>query len=278
MSTPHSFIASFLRTRLSILVSVAVIILISFSCKHAAAQIVTSQTPTSSEKQAQMFDPFWTPRTVRDEKALKIIQKAASLMVSPSMATAGCTITASQVTTSTKGSSVSETVAWTVSGTEYVEDRRTDANNVIYNTNKGAPFLSHNGQQRSIPPHIAASLFSPSLAFRFLALRLNDPSYSFEYRGSTTIGSEPVSVVLLISRETRAIARATHQEWYFSESTGLPVRISYRLADIHNPAITVEAIADLSGYRSACGSLVPASASITTGGTAQTLLTITSIQ
>jgi hypothetical protein len=141
----------------------------------------------------------------------------------------------------------------------------------------GQPVDSQGGITMKVPRHVAFSCAAVHLPGIILAAQLNNVGYSFKFVEITTLnGQAAVHIQSALTSDPVASA-LTLQDWYFDPSSGLPLRVDYRVAtspDLLNPGIVSMQFAN---FQSVSGILVPFRLSETGLAGEQDVVTITSV-
>jgi len=111
-----------------------------------------------------------------------------------------------------------------------------------------------------------------------LVKELQDPNYSFQYLGVKSLQGISVEVLSTSSQSTHIDSIVTPQTWYFDTTSGLPVRIEYRLFDNKYLSRYETAAVDLSEYRIIGGIQYPFQAVRWSEGSKRGTVTTVSVQ
>jgi len=96
--------------------------------------------------------------------------------------------------------------------------------------------------------------------------------------GTTTLGTQTVTVVKTVSQSTRDDTRVTPQTWYFDGASNLPVRIEYRLTDQTIQSRFLPIALNLSSYQAVSGVLYPDNVVVWINGAQIEVLHLVSVQ
>ena len=137
---------------------------------------------------------------------------------------------------------------------------------------------STNGTVRTLPAQITLALYPVHLPAVVLSVFLANPNYTI------TLGS-PVQVDgvnanhITVSINTDPVSQAqTPEDWYFDPSSGLPLRVEFRLADAMDALQYTTGAADLANYQSVGGVLTPLLITNTENSVIVSTATITPVQ
>lgn len=208
--------------------------------------------------------PPWTPQPVRDAQAVQIVQAAINAL--------GGAQAIGQVQSCIVQTQVSANAGlpggqgtWTVSGSEFRSDFPYTQGTATVATGHGHPFSTLNGTTTALPISVAQAWFVPFLASSVLLNEFQTQTYSLQYKGTGTVGTEAVSIVRISSQATWLGSVVAVQNWYFDGSTGLPIQVDYRLPDVRYPTRHTVARVNLSAYQPVSGVLYPFQASKSIG-------------
>jgi hypothetical protein len=230
------------------------------------------QRPTSPSK------AIWTPHPIQDPRAVQVVQASISAM--GGAATIGqiqTWIVQGQVQPAPGGPLPGGSMTWEVSGAESKTSFTGGQTTVVQASGHGQPFRVENGTSHSILPHMQRASFFPMLVATMLLKELQDANYSIEYKGTATVGSEPVTIIRTTSQASVSDTWVTPQDWYFSNNTNLPVQVEHRFPDPQRMARFGTGIEQLSGYQPISGVLCPTQVSLSTGGIPIYVVTVSSV-
>jgi len=234
---------------------------------------------TSSQSQGATIDPSWVTHPIRDPQAVQTVQASVTAMGGAELISQiQSYIVQGQVQRVSVTNNPSGTIVWTVAGTESRSDYPSAQGTATLASGHGNGFQNANGTITKVPPHIFRSLFVPALVASVLLRELQDSNYSVQNGGTSTIGSEPVTIIKTSSQATRMESMVTPQTWYFDSGTKLPVRVEYREPDPKILSRGVHASYDLSGYEPIQGVLYPLKAIKSIDQHQNAVLQVSSIQ
>jgi hypothetical protein len=236
--------------RLPALASFIVVSLFSVtSTQIVVAQIPTPMLPTAATSGG-------TP--IRDPQALAVVQRSIqSLGGSAHLGQLQDCVVRAQVEPLDGSGITSGSLIWTKSGAEFRSDFPTAKGTATVATGHGKPFRKTEGEVKTVPKHVLRALFVPAFVSFALLAELDTPTYSIEYVSPGTVGAEAVTIVKTYSDATPLDSVVTPQTWYFDNTTGLPLRVEYRLPDHYFPSKYLVDSVDLSDYRLVSGILYP---------------------
>jgi hypothetical protein len=113
-------------------------------------------------------------------------------------------------------------------------------------------FVLPDGTARPAP--MIHSHFVPALVGLILLKESQDPDFSLQYGGQSTLDSKPVTVVVIVF--SAGPIQFPSQIWYF-DSTNLPVQVDFRLPAEIGARQSPYGIVAFSDYRSVSGVLYP---------------------
>jgi hypothetical protein len=239
-----------------------------------------SNPPMSPPTSTATMPPLpWTPPpTVRDPQAIAVVQTSINAMGgAAAIAQVQNLVVNMQADESSAGGAAGPLVL-TVSGTEFRSDFQGPNGVVTLSTGNGTPYRTNQGATKKVSQWVTRAQFSPVLIASILTNEFQNPNYSFQFKGNSTLGSNSVVVIATVSQASKVDSQVTPQTWYFDSSTGLPVRVEYRLPDNGRSKFFLTGAADISGYQSVAGVLYPFQASLSVGTKSLGTRTVTSVQ
>jgi len=121
----------------------------------------------------------------------------------------------------------------------------------------GNPGLLSNGHTKNFNPWSATARLPVHLPAMILTGLLANANCSIASAGQTTINGR-AAIQIHFHIDTDIVQQTLSiQDWYFDPSTGLPLRVEYRIPDTFNPTIFIGASADFSDFRPVQGILFP---------------------
>lgn len=216
-----------------------------------AAIVATAQQPLSPTVQAPKRDP----------QALAAIQNAISMLGGPALSQVRDASVQGNIQVlsgpSVESASVVWEDAWGKGVTAFRRESHVGGSVSVLLSNSGQPVDLQDGITTKVPQHIGFSCAAIHLPGIILAAQLNNPGYSFQFMGTTALNGLP-AIHIQSALSTDPIASALSlQDWYFDSSSGLPLRVDYRIAnspDLMNPGI---ASMQFANFQSVSGILVP---------------------
>lgn len=224
--------------------------------------LIASISPSLSA-QVAMWPPVppysnLTAPPVRDAKAEALVQSAITAMggAGPIGQIQNWQVQAQVIDTANSGK-FSGTVLWQQAGLEFRMQSSTASGTSAIVTGHGKPAAIVNGTAKALGGHVTRALFVPVLLGALLLQEFQNPNYSIESSGTSTVNSQSVVIVTIACRTSQTDAMVTPQTWYFSTSSGLPVRVEYRIPSAGGPRLYVAAAHDFSNYQNVSGVLYP---------------------
>lgn len=233
-------------------------------------------TKTQTDSHAPLVtlaDPFWKPNITRDPQAAELIQQALTAL-------GGEQLWGQVKSLQIEGhltNDATQHFLWQMSGADFRMLTENTAGHVEMNSGSGAPFRDNNGTSTPIAHRFAVSMFVPGAIGALLYRISNNPQYSLTYTGLSTIGGDEVKSVRVILQSTRLSSTTTVQTWHFSASSGLPIRIEFRLFDEHQWLAFTDSYYDLSDYSTFQGLTFPQVITTTVNQKQRASTTITSV-
>src|SRR5271169_4965638 len=210
---------------------------------------------------AQQSTPPTAQPPQRDTQALAAIQNAISMLGGPALSQVRDASIQGNIQilsgSSQQGVSVVWEDAWGKGVTAFRRESHVGGSVSVLISNSGQPVDLQDGITTKVPQHIGFSCAAIHLPGIILAAQLNNPAYSFQFMGTTALNGLP-AIHIQSALSTDPIASALSvQDWYFDSSSGLPLRVDYRIAnspDLMNPGI---ASMQFANFQSVSGILVP---------------------
>jgi hypothetical protein len=247
------------------------------------AQQPFSPSPSQSASQMSMTPngpaTTWVPHPIRDPQALGIVQASiAALGGAAAIEQLQTFVVQANIVPSPGSSAMAGTAVWTVAGGEFRSDYTSGQDTTTVGSGHGRPFGSLNGTVQGLPNYIVRSSFAPTLAASILLKEFQDPNYSIQFVGASTLGAESVVVVRTSSQNNPMDSLVTPQTWYFDSASNLPVRIEHRLPDVKISTRFLITALDLGTYKNISRVLFPSQVARSIGGKPTETATVISIQ
>ena len=216
----------------------------------------------SSAVLAQTQQPSAGTNVQRDPQAVSVLQQAIVAMGTPKAVAQVQSVIVQGSSVPVSGSvdpsgTVTMEDSFSSQGHEFRDALQSGAATQIFASGHGIPGMNSHGRTKNFPPQMANARLPVHLPAIVLAQFLANTDCNLSFVGQATVnGQTAVQIHLHIDTD---IAQQTLsvQDWYFDPSTGLPLRVEYRLPDSTNPLFFVNAAADLSDYRPVQGVLFP---------------------
>jgi hypothetical protein len=211
-----------------------------------------------------------------DSAAIAVLNQAQSAMGATSIlsqfTSAECTGSIQAVNGST---SPSGTFVWKH---QFRAEFTSNGQTQILVSGPSGPALSTNGTLRSLPSQVTLAMYPIHLPAIVIGVFLANQNYIITLGSPKQINSTTANHVI-VSIGTDTVSQAqTPEDWYFDPTTGLPIRVEYRVADATDASQYTTAAADFSNYEAATGVLVPLSITNTEDGVAVTTTTLDPVQ
>ena len=242
-------------------------LLIVFTCLLAAAAIPVGQaaaTPSTA-----------TTLAVQDPQAIAVLQHAVSAL--GGQIAIGLVLDSVTKGTLTRPAGIigaAGDFTWETSGDEF---RYEHAGSPVLVSGHGRPALVSSGKAANLLGHVIVANFTMHLPAMVLWKRLQDPSYSMIVLADGEVNGRPVARVRLKSESDALTRELTSQLWFFDKISGLPLRVEYRLADVHNASKQSIGAVEFSGFRAVSGVLVPFGITRYVDGRQMASITLTSV-
>jgi hypothetical protein len=114
-----------------------------------------------------------------------------------------------------------------------------------------------NGKVSRINYHVARGNFPYYLPGLLLSRELANPNFTVKFVGSANIDGRQAIQIHLSDGSEKLASLVTPQEWYFDLSSGLPLRVEFRIPLNENAAAFIKGSYDFSDFRTVSGMLTP---------------------
>jgi len=167
---------------------------------------------------------------VRDQAAVQLVNQALNAMggvaawsgVTDSVVTGNCTAPSAQ-------GSASANFRWTVQGREYRYETDTDNAGPIYLSAHGRPAASGTAASLALVSEYQDRMLAYHLPALTLGHALADTSFGIRLVGQETLNGSAAIHVRIGQFVGYAKIQGSDQDWWFSPTTSLPLRVAYRL-------------------------------------------------
>jgi hypothetical protein len=141
----------------------------------------------------------------------------------------------------------------------------------------GSPAVRQGTRVKPLHPHVTFSALPYHLPAVLLSRELANSSYSIEMGESVIVAGKP-AVQVIFKNETGVVEKAqSEQRWDFDATSGLPVRIEYRLANTVNALDSIAGGVELSNYKVVDGVSIPFQIAVFEDGKPTSVATIASV-
>lgn len=238
-----------------------------------------SQQSGSTASSGNVSFPWPLEPIVRDPDAIAVVQASIDAMGGSAAIGSVSTCVVNGTLDAGPGAvNPSGTMLWETAGLETKSVFTGPNGTLIESSGDGHPFRVIQGVSQPMKPHLLRATFYPSFAPITLLRELQDPNYSVRIEGTTTVGSDDVTIVRLASEASPMDSWVTPQNWYFSSTTKLPVEVDRRLPDPKYPAKFGLEVDTMSNYQSSSGILFPTNFAFSIGGNMVKSVSVTSIK
>ena len=235
--------------------SKALFIAIVFSCLLAILPVTNGQTARMG------VHPEDAIATARDPGAIKGLEAAITAMGGPiawkNVQKASAT---GKTEFSADGAKHSAGIVWKDDWSqptlEYRREFQDGSDTGLLVSAHGSPGNAAGGKKEKVPARVSLGVSPLHLPAWVLSHQLADPRYSLQ----VITDKQNVPGVLHIRTSLRigtAEAILTPQDWYFDATSGLPLRVEYKVATISNPLRGLTAAMEFSDFREVSGVMVP---------------------
>lgn len=222
---------------------------------HRTLTVLSAVCLLSATAFAQSTSTGAPVQPTRDNKAVAVVQAAIAAFGTSATAQSFQAVAQVQAVGPT-GNQTASTVTWEMAGAEFRIAISDASSSSVLVTDHGNPSAIVDGATRSVPKHVTEAMFIPAFPGAILAREFQDQSYSIQFLGSQSLNGVACGIVRTLSM-TSPNSALTTQVWYFSNSTNLPVRVTYRSPADANPQLSVPETIDLSNYNSVSGGVYP---------------------
>jgi hypothetical protein len=222
-----------------------------------------------------------TQQPKRDAQAVSIISAAIQAMGGAQISQIRALDARGTVTAAAGSSSRSGTFVWrdqvTAQGFEFRKELQMAGATEVFLSGHGKPARVTGSKVEKIAAHVATATlpyYSPSVV---LSREFANSGYNFSVIGQSSVNGQPAAQ-LHLSIDTNDLGKSLGtQEWFFSASSGLPIRIIYRVPDTHDAARFEEVTTDFGDYRNVSGMLFPFAISTFRGAVPRNTITVNSL-
>jgi hypothetical protein len=198
------------------------------------------------------------PAVARDAQALATVQSAIAAMGGAG-AVAGIQDATVQGTIQDQPNDGSPTqnFSWMSSGTQFRSQITTSSGTRIYVSGNGSPVDQENGVNTPVPSFVAQANLPYEVPALVLLNELNNPNYTISYVGTQTINGNPAIHIRTCDDTDFTSSLVTPQEWYFDATSGLPVRVEYKLPQNTDAQHPLPLSIDFGNFKTVSGIFVP---------------------
>jgi len=201
--------------------------------------------------------PVAPPAPTRDAGALLAVSQAVGALGGSTVAQIADCIVYGTIQPINNSSARAGNFVWKTSGAEFHREFSDGTATQILVSGHGHPSLSENGKTSRLLRHVAQAIPPLYLPALVLAGQANDPRYTLTFLGPAAASGQ-AAIRLHTSLDSDAVsALVTPQEWYLDATTGLPLRVEYRVPDSLDAGKWEVGAVDFSDYRRVAGVSVP---------------------
>jgi hypothetical protein len=193
----------------------------------------------------------------RDPQALKIVQTAIHNLSATNSATAiqDCVLTGTSESDSNPD--LRKEFTWTIAGNEFRFDVKNSKGRGVFISGHGSPVNVSSGKTTKINYHVAKANVPYYIPGLLLSRELANPNFSVKFVGVAVVGGQKTIQAHLENGSDKLSSLVTPQDWYFDPSSGLPLRVEFRIPTNENAADWVKGVYDFSNFRSVDRVLTP---------------------
>jgi len=215
------------------------------------------------------------PAPARDPQAVALLQAAINAM-------GGQAVAQSITTVSASGSidAGSKSFTWEddfTSGHEFRRQLTDGFKTRLLVSGHGNPATAVDSKSKGLNQHVAYAIWPLHVPIVMLSRILQNTNYSLALGNQVTIGNSVCYEVIAKDQSGPVAKLLGSQRWCFDATTGLPLRLEYRVPDTaYVESFEVETV-DYSDFRKVSGILMPFSLVISKNGKATNTATVDSV-
>jgi hypothetical protein len=218
--------------------------------------------------------------STRDTQAVGVLQKAIAVLGGPAASQVQSVIVRGTNTPTAGQDSASVNVTYedqfSTQGHEFRDQFQTASTNQTFVSGHGSPGLVSGSRTTRFLQHMADFRFPTHLPVFVLIQAMANVNVSLDYVGPC-VARGANAVKIHVHNDSDAIQQALSiQDWYFDATSGLPLRVEYRLHDAGNALYYMSAAVEFSDFRMVQGVVFPFQVSSFLDGTLRGTLTLSS--
>lgn len=218
------------------------------------SQSAFAQSPTAGSAPAAPAPPA----IVRETQALATAQSAIAAMGGAGAVAAIQDATVQgTIQDQPADGSPAQNFIWMSSGSQFRTQITNATGTRIYVSGNGSPVDQENGVNTPVPSFVAQANLPYELPALVLLNELNNPNYTISYVSTQTINGNPAIHIHTCDDTDFTSSLVTPQEWYFDTTSGLPVRVEYKLPQNTDVQHGLPLSIDFANFKAAGGILVP---------------------
>jgi hypothetical protein len=239
-----------------------------------ALLILNSPLPATAQQAA--------PVPLRNAQSLTTLQSALTALAGPNaIAQLSTSILTGSIVSASGANSPEGNFVWedqlTSAGHEFRDSFSSSTLNQVFVSGHGTPAFVSNGHVRTCYSYVADYRLAAHLPTVALGAALQNSNVSVSQVGPSAVNGAAATQVHLEVDTDRISQIMSPQEWFFDATSGLPVRIEYRVPDNQNSLKFVNGAVELSDYRIVQGVLVPYRLQVYEDGKPLMVITISSV-
>jgi hypothetical protein len=173
------------------------------------------------------------------------------------------------------------TFTWTFevtsSGYQFRNELQTNGTTRVFVSGHGSPANGSNGKVKHTFSHMALAETPSAVPMVVLISVVVNPKYTITQAPPLQIGAIAARHVHISDDRDQVTQAVTPQEWYFDPTSGLPLRVEYRIPDLLDPLSSIKGARDFANYRQLGGFLVPTQTTSSVDGEPVCVTTISSV-
>jgi hypothetical protein len=157
------------------------------------------------------------------------------------------------------------TFTWTYSGSDFRNENDAARGSHIFLSNSGSPCDLQGSQGVPYGEHVARANLPFHVPGLVLLSELNNLNYTLTYIGTATINGVAAVHIQTSDNSDQVGQSVTPQDWYFDATSGIPLRVEFRVPDPTDAQTWSPASMDFANFQTINGILVPFQLAINEG-------------
>ena len=196
-------------------------------------------------------------RPVRDADALIVLQRAVTAMGGVAISHVRDCVAEGMIEAVPGGWLTSGSFVWKDSGSEFRYENPGPLGRATLVSGRGRPTVLRGDGSMHYNAHVTEAKLPPHLIALVLYKALSDERYKVLILGEETLGSSRVLRIRTSLETDEVSAVTTVQEWLIDATTGLPLRVEYRMPSNRNALDYLPTAFEYTNFRYVSGVAVP---------------------